>query len=532
MEDTSSVHDAVSPAADGTTSLRKRRRVSIFGVAMRLLVALGILAGIGLAAFQLVQSRPDAITRQPRERTFTVTVAEPSFDTFNVTFRAFGEVIAGRDIAIRAQVQGEVIEVSPKLDIGNVINQGELMLAVDSFDYDGALLDARAALADANLSLAEAQENLKLTLSKLVTAKTSLAIAQKDLERALSLNASGSLTDKDVETRQLALNERAQSVTEFETTIFSQNANIDRQRATIINAQSNVDEARRNLANTRIVAPFTGVVISETVGLGGYVTANESIISLYDPENLQVSFTISDLQYGNLLSGGIEGRAVTATWDIEPEPVTVEGQITRSGAEVNSATGGVTLFAQLAGENASKLRPGTFVEVRVAGPAFEQTLRLPETAIYENDHLYVVREGRMAKIDAEVLTRDNEMLIVRADVPDGERIITTRLSQAGEGVKVAVEGETPAFTPGQRSGGNAAAGSDAGASGGNAGARGAGGGLPPGAERLEDGSIKLRNGAIRRPDGSVLRPDGTVISAEEAAQQRGQRGGGQGGRGN
>lgn len=513
MEDTVSVNDTVTQSTQSSASRRQRRRVSIVGVAMRLLVALAILAGAGFGAYLLVQSRPEAIKRQPRERSFTVSVVEPAFDTFNVSFRAFGEVIAGRDISMRAQVQGEVVEVSPKLQTGNVIEEGELMLAIDSYDYDGALLDARAALADANLALAEARANLTLQQSKLESAKVSLSIAQKDFERAQSLNSSGSLTDKDVETRQLALNDRQQTVTELETTIFSQNANIDRQRATIINAQSNVEEAQRNLANTRIVAPFTGVIVSETIGLGGYISANENIINLYDPNDLQVSFTISDLQYGQILADGIEGRAITATWDIAPNAISVDGEITRAGAEVDSATGGVTLYARLSGDNAQKLRPGTFVEVKVAGPAHENTLRLAETAIYENDHLYIVSDGRMAKIDAQIITRDNDMLIVSADVPVGARIITTRLSQAGEGVRVSVEGETPSFGSGAGGGGPGGA------------AQNGAGGLPPGAERLEDGSIKLPNGAIRKPDGSIVRPDGTVVSAEEAAQRRQQRGG-------
>ena len=46
----------------------------------------------------------------------------------------------------------------------------------------------------------------------------------------------------------------------------------------------------------------------------------------------------------------------------------------------------------------------------------------------------------MAAIDVEIRDRDGSRVIIAADVPEGESIITTRLSQAGEGVAVEEEG--------------------------------------------------------------------------------------------
>lgn len=505
MEDSNIIQNAPEASTEGSATRRQRRRVSIIGVAFRLLAAVVILLGAGIGAVMLINSKPEAIKRQPRERTFTVSVAEPLVADNSVTFHAFGRVIAGRDIAMRAQVQGEVVEIAPNLAVGNIVEQGALMLAVDPYDYNSALTNAQALYADANLSLAEARETLKLQQSKLESAKTNLSVARRDLERAQTLNKSGSLTDKDVETRELAVSERQQAVAELETTIFTQNAQIDRQRANVVSTRSGVEEAERNLANTRITAPFTGIVQSESVGLGSYVTANDTVVSLYDPKQLEVSFTISDQQYGQLLAEGLEGRAIKASWNIDPTPISAAGTITRTGAEVDSTTGGVALFAKLNNEGGQRLRPGTFVEVEIAGPNFPKSLRIPETAIYENDHFYTIRDGRMAKIDAKILIRDGDALIVAADVPAGERLITTRLTQAGEGVAVTVEGEAPQPSLGRAGGAGA-------------------GGLPPGAVRNEDGSITLSNGNIRRTDGSILMPDGKVISAEEAAKLRQQRG--------
>jgi multidrug efflux pump subunit AcrA (membrane-fusion protein) len=118
----------------------------------------------------------------------------------------------------------------------------------------------------------------------------------------------------------------------------------------------------------------------------------------------------------------------------------ISGRIARVAPEIDAATGGVTLYAVLENEQGDLLRPGTFVSVEIEGMAHENTLLVPETALYDDNHLYVIREGRMAAIDVEIRDRDGSRVIIAADVPEGESIITTRLSQAGEGVAVEEEG--------------------------------------------------------------------------------------------
>src|SRR5690606_34891759 len=119
---------------------------------------------------------------------------------------------------------------------------------------------------------------------------------------------------------------------------------------------------------------------------------------LYETAALDVSFMLSDRQYGQLRAVGIAGRPVTVSWNAGPRPVVAEGEITRTAAEVDASTGGVTLYARLDPEDAGLLKPGAFVSVSVAGIAHENSLMLPETAVYDSDHLYVIREGRMAAV--------------------------------------------------------------------------------------------------------------------------------------
>ena len=419
------------------------KRISILSIFWRILFAILIVGGAVYLATTMISNRPEPPKRNARERSFTVAVTEPEFGTFGPSVQAFGEVVAQRTIDIRVQVAGAVVEVSPNLSTGSAVAKDELLVRIDSFSYDGAVRDAQAALADARLQRTVAQEQMGLEQINFATAEEQLELGRRDLERVRSLLNSGSVTSKNIEDRELLVSQRAQTLAQRQSNIKVQEATIERQTTAISRAEWVLEKAERALANTQVRAPFDGIVVTENAGLDRVISSNEIIAQLYATNDLEVRFVLSDRQYGQLVSAGLIGRPVTAVWDIEPSPLTVSGKIVRAGAEVNASLGGVEMFARLDGSEMSLLRPGTFVEIRVEGLAYRNVLLLPEAAIYENDHFYVVRDNRMARIDAELLARDGQNVIVRASVPEGERIITTRVAQAGDGLLIAIEGEEP-----------------------------------------------------------------------------------------
>lgn len=477
--------------------VHSRKRVSILGIAGRFIVAIAILAGAVAIAMVLFGSRQTPPQRQARERSFTVAVSEPQMGTFSPTVEAFGEVVASRTLDMRAQVGGKATRVSPNLVVGGEVSAGEVLLEIDSFTYDGAVRDAEASLADARLQLTVAEEQLNLEELNFTVAEEQLILAQKDLKRAKTLLNSGSITDKAIEDRELLVSQRQQALALRLSNRRVQRATIERQKTAIERAEWTRDQALWALSHTVIVSPFDGVVIAKNAEPDRVISTNEVIAQLYERQTLEVRFILSDQQYGQLLNDGLVDRSITATWDIQPEPLIVSGKISRAGAEVNAALGGVEVFAKLTSSGLDGLRPGTFVSVDVDGLSYENALLLPETALYEDNHFYVVREGRMAKIDAQLLARFGPNVILRADVPEGERIVTTRVAQAGDGLKVSIEGEQPS---GPTRGNGAPGGGDA-------------AGQPNGAngDRPSDASPENNGGENTRPQRSGgRRPAGGV----------------------
>jgi len=84
------------------------------------------------------------------------------------------------------------------------------------------------------------------------------------------------------------------------------------------------------------------------------------------------------------------------------------------------------------------LRPGAFVEVRVPDIEYEDVVRLPQTALYNSDHVFVIEEDRLARRDVQPVGAADGHVLVRGNLRDGEQVAATRLARPGDGIKVRV----------------------------------------------------------------------------------------------
>ena len=131
----------------------------------------------------------------------------------------------------------------------------------------------------------------------------------------------------------------------------------------------------------------------------------------------------------------ISGRLVVMTANSPYE------LIDRNGAVIRSERGGVELYAKIgARQGAGALRPGAFVEVRVPDQIYLQTVRLPETAVYGGAYVYVIEEGRMRRREVTIAAFTGSDVLIASGIAGGERVLTTQIADARDGLKIVQEG--------------------------------------------------------------------------------------------
>jgi len=336
-------------------------------------------------------------------------------------------------------VAGEVIKTGAQLREGGVVKKGDVLLRIDPFQYEGRLIEAQAKLAEARAKSREIEATIESEQDALKRSRDQLVIAKRDLERAVPLAAKGTISKKVADDRRMIVSEREQSLDQRANNLDIQQARAAQARAVILQLQWGVRLAKRNLEDTVLEAPFGAYVMNVGAELGRIVSANDPVATLLDANWIEVRFTLSDRQYGRIVSSDqtLIGREVKVLWHVGDKPVEYEARIERVGAEIAAEKGGVEIYARLKDPNLpTPIRPGAFVEVRVPDRTYKSVTALPQTSLYGGKLVYVIVEGRLKARKVDLIGATGSQILVRGQISKGDKVITTRLTAAQDGVRV------------------------------------------------------------------------------------------------
>ena len=407
---------------------------------LKLVLPLIILALAIAGAGYLRATKPGLTPKAPVEKVWPVSAVEAAPSDIKPELRVFGEIVAGREVEMRPLVAGRVVETGPDFVEGGVLRRGDLLVAIDPFDYDAKVTDRTAALAEARAKLREIEAELKAYRTLLVRDREQVALRRRDVKRRESLVRGGITSEKTLDDARLILSEQQQKVTEREMGIERHKARLEQQRAVIERLEVEVRQARRDLEETRLTAPFDGFIIDVSTEIGKRVSEGDRVARLIDANRLEARFHLSNDQFGRLLqAGGYRDRPARVLWRIGGEAYSFDATIERIRGEIDPTSGGVDMFARIrASGTETSLRPGAFVEVYLSDRLYRDVVRLPESALHGDDVVYVADEGRLVARRIELVLRVGNDVLVRGPFEPGDRVVTTRFPEIGPGLKVEI----------------------------------------------------------------------------------------------
>ena len=317
----------------------------------------------------------------------------------------------------------------------------DMLLKIDTFDYESAIRETEAQIAEARAKLAEFKASLAQEQANLTFSREQLRLARADLERAQTLARRGNIADRSVDDRRLVVSQREQVVTQQTNNANVWQARIAQQDAAIDRLTNALARNRQRLSETTLSAPFDAYVTGVGAQVGRMLSVNDKVATRIDKSGIDVRFTLTDQQYGRLAtsSDALIGRTVEVIWNIGGRPVTYQATIDRVGARVATGSGGVDVFARVSDAGGDvPLRPGAFVEVRLGDVLYQDVVALPPVAVFGGDKVFAIVDGRLVEKRIEVVGTDGGRQLVRGDIASGDTILATRLSTPGSGVKVEV----------------------------------------------------------------------------------------------
>ncbi len=410
----------------------------LFGLFLAALTAALILAAVTVVTSALKKDDTGSgHGNGARERSFTVNVATVTPIKATPIIETFGEVISGRTLELRAASGGALVQMAQSFREGGVVRKGELLFQTDPATASANAQLSQAALEEAKAEISEAEEAFGLAGDELKAAEHQYALRQQVLTRQTSLRERGIGTETALETAALAASAAQQASLVKRQALANAKARINRAKIALSRSHINDDEATRVLAQTSVIAKFDGVLSDVTGDLGALVNSGERLARLIDPNALEVSFRISNIEFNHMSQSGqtINQAKVFVRFDgIDTE---ITATIDRVSAAVGEGQTGRELYASLDAAKVATVRPGDFVSVRLEEPALDNVAILPATAVSATGEVLVLDQGdRLIAIKVSVLRKQGDQVIVAIGDLTGREVVLERAPQLGEGIKV------------------------------------------------------------------------------------------------
>ena len=334
----------------------------------------------------------------------TVRVVEIQPKSVQLKVNSQGSVMPSTESQLIPEVSGKVSWMSPNLVAGGYFDDQEILIRVDDTDYKTKLDRAQA-----NLTRAEAeQQHNEFEYRRMQSLVKRNLVSRSQLENSL----------------------RAYRVAE----------------ASLQDATANFNQAEQDLARTQIRAPFAGLVRSENVDIGQFVSRGSPIATIYAGNQAEVRLPIADRQLAFLnIPVSIRGEIpqefqpeVTLTAQYAGQTLEWKGNIVRSEAEIDVSSRMVQLVARVeSASNPVPLSIGLFVSAEIQGLAAKNIVVLPREALRNDNQVLVVDdENRLRFRKIETLRLYQDDLLVQAGLEAGERVCISPLQTAIEGMVV------------------------------------------------------------------------------------------------
>ena len=368
-----------------------------------LFILLGAFA-ISYLLWLLGQVQPDPVEDAPAPDVI-VEILTPK--DFQIQISSNGTTTPLTQTVLTAEVGGEVIYRSKKFSEGSSVIEGEILAKIDDTDlqlqYKNALLQLANAEVQHSLQLAEAE------------------VAKEAWEKI----GDGVASDLTLKKPQLKQSEALLEV-----------------------AKAQVSSAEKKLNKTEIVAPYAGRIQSVNIDLGTTIIPGQPVGALYTSSEIEVTLAVkdNDLQF---LSIPMDGRKLDPS-----EQALVEirsfykgknqtwiGRLERVDGVIDPVTRMINLIAVFKNDFIETDKPnlpiGLFVEAQIDGIILKDIYSIPVNAISENNEVYIVNnDNELVLRQLSILKKYSDFVIVKDGLKAGERIVTSKLSTASNGIKV------------------------------------------------------------------------------------------------
>ncbi|MEM8683798.1 MAG: efflux RND transporter periplasmic adaptor subunit [Pseudomonadota bacterium] len=193
--------------------------------------------------------------------------------------------------------------------------------------------------------------------------------------------------------------------------------------------------ARLELDYTQIRAPIAGVISERLVRLGNTVATGDPMFRVTSFDPLVAYLYVPEREYRRIQPGKPVGIQIDALGETP-----IAASVTRVSPVVDPETGTFKITVEISGEG-QRIKPGMFARLGVVYDTREDVLRIPRSALMDNDdetYVFVVEDGVAHRKTVETGYSDRGMVEIVSGIADGEQVVTVGQVGLKEDTKVEI----------------------------------------------------------------------------------------------
>ena len=204
----------------------------------------------------------------------------------------------------------------------------------------------------------------------------------------------------------------------------------------VISDYYSIQRDELQLKRRTVRAPFNGTFTDVYMEQGAYTNAGGRVARAIRTDQLEMEVPLvradaAWIKLGDPVKVISEARALS--W---------EGTVIRKGQFVDENFQSQAIFIRIKPNSKQSLLAGEYLTaifpVRPIGNAME----IPRNSVFNNDEVFVVRQGRLVKENIEIIKKNTRTLIFNG-IPEGDTIVVQQLINVSEGTLVQTDKEAP-----------------------------------------------------------------------------------------
>ena len=314
-----------------------------------------------------------------------------------------GEVRPLNEINLISQVSGQIVRAADEFVDGGIIKAGSPLVWIDDRDYKLAVISAESRVAQAS----------KLLEREIAESE----LAKNDWEE-LGIGEASPLTLRIPQLKEAEAAEKA--------------------------ALADLEKAKLNLERTVVKLPFQGIIRQKKTGVGQFVGTGSILATAFSTEEVLIALPLTDteLSYLGLPLAYEEekifsGPKVNFYSFVSNKNSEWTGRIVRTAGSIDPLTRLVYVYAEVVNpyQQSPPLAIGMFVDAIIEGKTIKDGFLVPNSAINNNSDIYIINASDNLEIrKIEVLGTENDYVIIKGEISEGERVVVSPLNNAKTGM--------------------------------------------------------------------------------------------------